>query len=178
MLTRLQIIELLVFFLDELRRKIGREHREAVDEQDWASARWWRRLGIRIKWIDDWLYQTMDRISAQQVVFFSRGDNLANLNRVMLYIKENEHTDRVKVVTVVPNGTPVPPKLAEHLKFLDEVYPEIDIEFVVVTGKFSPTLIQSLSTEWNIPTNLMFIGSPGDHLLYGVSELGGVRLII
>ena len=68
--------------------------------------------------------------------------------------------------------------LSEDLKFLDRAYPAIDIEFVVVEGVFSPELIQSLSEEWNIPTNLMFIGSPGDHFLYGISELGGVRLII
>jgi hypothetical protein len=49
---------------------------------------------------------------------------------------------------------------------------------VVVRGVFSPELIRFLSAEWKIPTNLMFIGSPGDHFLYGISELGGVRLII
>ena len=39
-------------------------------------------------------------------------------------------------------------------------------------------LIQKLSEEWDIPTNLMFIGSPGGRLPYGLAELGGVRLII
>ena len=62
--------------------------------------------------------------------------------------------------------------------FLDEAYPEMDIELIVRRGRFSPDLIQQLSDEWKIPTNLMFIGSPGDHLIYGISELGGVRLII
>ncbi len=178
MLTRLQILELSVFFLDELRRKIGRERHEAMIHRDIASARWWRRFGTRTKAVDDWLYRTMEDVSNQQIVYFSRGDNLKNLNRVMLYILENEHTDKVKVVTVVSAGLQVPPKLEEHLKFLDEVYPEIDIEFVKVEGKFSPALIHKLAREWSIPTNLMFIGSPGDHLMYGISELGGVRLII
>ena len=61
---------------------------------------------------------------------------------------------------------------------LDELYPEIDIEFVPLTGSFGPDLIQQLSTEWNIPVNLMFIGSPSDHFIYGLADLGGVRLII
>jgi len=39
-------------------------------------------------------------------------------------------------------------------------------------------LIESLSQKWKIPKNLMFIGSPGDHFLFGLAELGGVRLII
>ena len=72
----------------------------------------------------------------------------------------------------------VPPRLKKDLKFLDEAYPEIDIEFVVQHGKFGPKLIQELSKEWNVPTNFMFIGSPGDHFLYGLAELGGVRLIV
>jgi hypothetical protein len=45
-------------------------------------------------------------------------------------------------------------------------------------GKFGPELIQELSEQWKIPANFMFIGSPGDHFLYGLAELGGVRLII
>ena len=178
MLTRLELLELLVFFFDEFRRKIGHERREAVINRDLASAKWWRRIGIRVGWLEDWLYETIQHVSDQQIVFFTRGDSLGNLNRVMQYVEDNEHTDRIKVVTVVSDGNEVPPKLEEHLQFLDEAYPDIDIEFVVVDGEFSPELIQSLSKQWNIPTNLMFIGSPGDHFLYGISELGGVRLII
>lgn len=39
-------------------------------------------------------------------------------------------------------------------------------------------LIERLSKEWDIPRNLMFIGSPVDHFLYGLANLGGVRLIL
>ena len=28
-------------------------------------------------------------------------------------------------------------------------------------------LIKQLSEDWNVPVNFMFIGSPGDHFLYG-----------
>ena len=120
----------------------------------------------------------IDKISSQQVVFFTRGDNLANLNNAMLYVKQNEHTNRVKVVTVVKNKDEVPSKLEKDLNFLNEAYPTIEIEFVVLTGKFGPDLIRELSAKWNIPINLMFIGSPGTHFIYGLGELGGVRLII
>jgi hypothetical protein len=96
----------------------------------------------------------------------------------MLYVRRNEHTNRIKVVTVVEKAGKVLPKLEEDLKFLDEAYPEIDIEFVVIEGIFRPALIQELSAKWGIPANFMFIGSPGDHFPYGLAELGGVRLII
>ncbi|MGA7146666.1 MAG: APC family permease [Desulfobacterales bacterium] len=120
----------------------------------------------------------IDEINSQQVVFFTRGDNVANLNNAMLYVKENEHTNRIKVVTVVQNKDEVPKKLEKDLKFLNEAYPAIEIEFVVITGTFSPDLIQELSIKWNIPVNLMFIGSPRGHFIYGLRDLGGVRMII
>ncbi len=126
----------------------------------------------------DTIRAKIDQINSQQVVFFSRGDNIANLNNAMLYVRQNEHTNRIKIVTVVKHQNEVAPRMETDLKFLDETYPEIDIEFVVIEGKFGPALIDELSTQWKIPKNFMFIGSPGDHFMYGLAELGGVRLII
>jgi amino acid transporter len=120
----------------------------------------------------------IEEINSQQVVFFTRGDNVANLNNAMLYVKQNEHTNRIKVVTVVQDKDKVPKKLKNDLEFLNEAYPAIEIEFVVITGTFGPDLIQELSVKWNIPVNLMFIGSPRGHFIYGLRDLGGVRLII
>ncbi len=120
----------------------------------------------------------IEQINSQQVVFFTRGDNVANLNNAMLYILRNEHSSRVKIVTVVNDKSEVPPKLEKDLEFLDEAYPSIDIEFLVLEDRFNPGLVQKLSQQWNIPTNLMFIGSPGKSFPYGLAELGGVRLII
>ena len=124
------------------------------------------------------IHDKIDEINSQQVVFFTRGDSIGNLNEAMLYVRNNEHTNRIKVVTVVQNEKEVPARLKKDLQFLDEAYPEIDIEFVIYKGEFGPKLVKKLSKEWNIPTNFMFIASPGDHFLYGLAELGGVRLII
>ena len=122
--------------------------------------------------------QRIDDINSQQVVFFTRGDSIDNLNQAMLYVRENEHTSRIKVVTIVQDESEIPDRLATDLQFLDEAYPDIDIEFLVEKGEFGPKIIQTLSKKWNIPANFMFIASPGDHFLYGLAELGGVRLII
>jgi amino acid transporter len=125
-----------------------------------------------------WVRDKIEEINSQQVVFFTRGDNVANLNSAMLYVAGNEDTNRIKVVTVIKDPSDVPERMEQDLQFLDEAYPEIDIEFVVLEGKFGPELIQELSEKWHVPTNLMFIGSPGGKLIYGLAELGGVRLII
>ena len=122
---------------------------------------------------------TIERIQSQEFVFFTRGDNLSNLNKVLLYIQGNEHTKKIKIVTVSQDeNIEVTEKLDKDIDFLDREYPEIEIQFIKITGKFGPDLIQKLSKEWNIPVNFMFIGSPGDHFPYRVEELGGVRLII
>jgi hypothetical protein len=123
--------------------------------------------------------QRIEQIKSQQIIFFTRGDNLANLNRAMLYIRRNEHTNRVKVVHVKRTAEePDSPKLKQDVSFLDEAYPEIEIELVLLTGEFGPDLIEKLSKEWHVPSNLMFIGSPEGSFRHSLADLGGVRLII
>jgi len=125
------------------------------------------------------IYATIDRIQAQEFVFFTRGDNLSNLNRVLLYIRKNEHTRKIKIVYVENDeDQKVVEQLQSDLDFLDREYPGIKIEFVHLHGRFEPGLIRELSQKWGIPPNFMFIGSPGDRFPYKIEELGGVRLII
>jgi hypothetical protein len=121
---------------------------------------------------------TIERINSQQVVFFPRGANIANLNRVMLYVQRNEHTNKIKMVHVLDDGKPIPAKLKRDIELLDEAYPEIDVELVDIEGTFSPALIRKLSREWGIPANFMFIGCPGDGMPHTLGELGGVRVIV
>ncbi|HIJ89802.1 MAG: APC family permease, partial [Desulfobulbaceae bacterium] len=123
--------------------------------------------------------KTIDKIQDQEFVFFTRGDNLSNLNKVLLYIQDNEHTRKIKIVTVTRGGKDeVAECLDKDIEFLDREYPDIKIEYVCIQGIFGPELIQELSQQWNIPVNFMFIGSPGDRFPYRVAQLGGVRLII
>ncbi len=120
----------------------------------------------------------IDKINTQEFVYFTKNDDVATLNKVMLYIKHNEHTRKLKVVAVLDEGESVPSGLMRDVDVLDREYPEIKIEFVKIKGEFGPQLIKKLSKQWDIPINFMFIASPGDHFPYRVEELGGVRLII
>ncbi|QVY65889.1 APC family permease [Polaribacter sp. Q13] len=124
------------------------------------------------------LLSVIDKINSQEFVFFTKGDNIANLNQVMLYISNNEHTKKLKLVFVANKDNVMPKQLKQEVNFLDREYPEIAIEFIIEEGVFSPELIASLSKKWKIPINFMFIGSPGDRFPYKIEELGGVRLII
>ncbi|MCF8457947.1 MAG: APC family permease [Bacteroidales bacterium] len=124
----------------------------------------------------------INRINEQNFVYFAKRDNLAVLNKVMLYIKQNEHTRNLKVVHVTETSKvdekDFIAKFKNAVEIIDEEYPEIGVESLVVEGVFGPDLIRDLSEKWKIPINFMFIASPGDHFPYKVEELGGVRLII
>jgi len=112
------------------------------------------------------------------VVFFTRGDDMLNLRRAIEYVLANEQTRNIKVVHVYRDEAEIPEKLAEQLKTLDQVYPEVCIDFVAVKGAFGPSLIARLSQHFGVPQNYMFIGCPGDRFPHQLSDLGGVRLIV
>jgi len=124
------------------------------------------------------LTRLVRKTSQQQFVFFTKGDDIATLNRVMMYVLENELTSRLRIVTVLKEDQEVSKEFMKDMEVLDRAYPDIKIVFLTEKGTFGPELIDRLSKEWSIPKNFMFIGSPGDRFPYRVSELGGVRLII
>lgn len=118
------------------------------------------------------------KIRGQQFVFFTNHDNVETLNKVMQYIKRNEPTQKIKIVAVLDDDHSVAPNLRNDIEVLDRAYPDIHIEFIEEPGIFGPEKIQELSRRWNIPTNFMFIGAPGEDFQYAIQELGEVRLII
>ncbi len=124
-----------------------------------------------------YLEKLHSKIKSQEFVFFTRGDNVAILNKVMQYVQDNETTKKLKIVNVKKEGD-TNELLKKDLEVLDRAYPDIDIEFVEIIGVFGPEIIDELSRKWHIPKNFMFIGSPGNRFSYKVAELGGVRLIM
>jgi len=120
----------------------------------------------------------LETINRQQFVFFTNHDDVATLNKVMLYIKNNEPTRILKIVAVINEDHTITPNLKKDIAVLDRAYPDIHIQFIEEEGVFGPEKIKELSSRWGIPTNFMFIGSPGDKFPYKIQELGDVRLII
>ncbi|OXA90960.1 APC family permease [Flavobacterium hercynium] len=116
-------------------------------------------------------------INSQEFVFFTKGDNIAILNKVLQYVEGNETTKKLKIVYIT-SGVSNSEALQTDLEVLDRAYDQIDIEYLEIEGVFGPEIIDELSKKWNIPKNFMFIGSPGNKFSYRVSDLGGVRLIM
>jgi amino acid transporter len=128
------------------------------------------------------LNNLINTINAQQFVYFTKRYNIAVLNKVLLYIKNNENTRNLKIVHVDDPTQVVDcensKSFQEVVEIINEEYPEIEVTGHIVKGVFSPALVKELSRKWKIPVNFMFIASPGDYFPFRVEELGGVRLII
>lgn len=61
---------------------------------------------------------------------------------------------------------------ADHCSVLDEAFPEITIDLVIVRGMFEPCNVAALAHQLGIPTSLMFMSCPGPHFPYSVADLG------
>ena len=124
------------------------------------------------------LTKEMRRLNRQPFIYFTKGDDISILNKVIQYVQENEITQKLKIVTVLQKEQKLNKIFERDFQAMDRAYPDIKIEYIQVPGIFGPEMIDKLSKEWNIPKNFMFIGSPGDHFPHQLADLGGVRLII
>ncbi len=120
----------------------------------------------------------INRINDMKVVYFTRGDDLATLNRAALYVLQNEQTRHMTVVHVYEEEEEIPPHLAEHLSTVDHLYPRLRIDFLTVEGVFGPELIERMSQTLGVSKNYMFIGTPSEQFPHRLDALGGVRLIL
>jgi hypothetical protein len=127
---------------------------------------------------DKKILSIIDEINSQEFIYFTKDDDVETMNKVMLYIQNNEHTKKLKVVTATKNRNAITEQFKNDINVVDREYPKIKIDFIELDDHFGPELINRLSKEWKIPINFMFIGSPGDRFPYKIEELGGVRLII
>ena len=141
-----------------------------------------RAIVERVMSFNEWVRATVRRkieaISGRAVVYFTKGDDIAVLNRAALYVLKNEQTKWLKVVNVYSDEADIPPDLAPQLRTIDRLYPQLRIDFLAVQGQFGPELIERLSRRLGVPKNYMFIGTPGDRFPHRVEDLGGVRLVI
>ncbi|UWY27217.1 APC family permease [Flavobacterium sp. TR2] len=124
-----------------------------------------------------YLESLSSKINSQEFVFFTKGDDITILNKVLQYVEDNETTKKLKIVYVKKD--PVDNEaLKKDLEVLDRAYDGLDIEYIEIEGEFGPEIIDELSEKWKIPKNFMFIGSPGNKFSYRIADLGGVRLIM
>lgn len=124
------------------------------------------------------LYNSINQLTKQKFVFFTKGDDISVLNKVMMYLSENEVTNKIYIVSVLEKYENPTEQFLQDFDVLDRAYNEIDMEYIVEEGTFTPEKVDELSKKWGIPKNFMFISSPGTRFSHRVEDLGGVRLIL
>ncbi|MGZ8727063.1 MAG: hypothetical protein ACXWW1_11455, partial [Aeromicrobium sp.] len=81
--------------------------------------RWFEKLAVMSRMR---LGQTLKQLNDQEFVYFTKGDDISILNKVMIYVQENEITRRLKIVTVLPAETAVSEDFLRDLEVLDRAY--------------------------------------------------------
>ena len=109
-------------------------------------------------------------------VFFCKHDDLHLLNKAILYIRNNEQTNKIIIVHCDDNITDTD-MLAEHVKLIDLLYPTIKISLLIVDSPFSPLIVEWASAALNVPINAMFISCPDKNFTMKVNQLRGMRII-
>jgi len=127
--------------------------------------------------LEDSLRSNIKDIRDTEMVFFTRRGKLSVLNKAVQYINDNEITDKIKIIHCFDKDEAIPPKLASNVKILGRCYPKTRIDLLLVRGKFSPGMVEYLSTKHSIPKNFMFLTCPDDQFPNNISDFGGVRLI-
>jgi amino acid transporter len=116
-------------------------------------------------------------VNETKMVFFAKSDSIAAINKALLYVLQNEQTNWVQIVHVYQQREQIPPRLQQNVQMLDEAYPKMRIDLVLVRGEFGPTMIEKLQHRLHVPKNFMFITCPGETFNHKVADLGGVRLV-
>jgi len=116
-------------------------------------------------------------VNETKMVFFAKTDNIASLNKAILYVLQNEQTNWLQIVHVYQNKETIPVRLAQNVQLLDEAYPKMRIDLVLVRGEFGPGTIEKLQQKLAVPKNFMFITCPGETFNHKVADLGGVRMV-
>ncbi|GLB39740.1 putative amino acid permease [Lyophyllum shimeji] len=118
------------------------------------------------------LIDLMTSLKRQPVCILVKTDEINHLFHMILYVRKNEETSCVKMVFFNEGEEGVPSELEANAKILDEAFPEITIDLVIVDAAFEPANVIALSHRLQISTSLMLMTCPGPAFPYSIAELG------
>lgn len=127
--------------------------------------------------VQNFIARQIQKVNETKMIFFAKNDSIAALNKAVLYVRDNEQTNWLLIVHVYQEREGIPARLAANVQLLDEAYPKMRIDLVLVRGDFGPSMIDKLVHKLSVPKNFMFITCPGETFTHKVSDLGGVRLV-
>ncbi|KAJ7508836.1 amino acid permease-domain-containing protein [Mycena galericulata] len=114
----------------------------------------------------------MGRLKRQPICVLVKTDEINHLLHMILYVRENEETSCIKIVHFCDEEHGIPSELEANAKILDEAFPEITIDLIIVQDAFAPASVTSLAHRLKIPAALMFMSCPGPQARWPVAEFG------
>eukprot|EP00475_Leptophrys_vorax_P000846 TRINITY_DN10456_c0_g1_i1.p1 TRINITY_DN10456_c0_g1~~TRINITY_DN10456_c0_g1_i1.p1 ORF type:complete len:700 (+),score=173.99 TRINITY_DN10456_c0_g1_i1:109-2208(+) len=158
-----------------LRGTVGKHNGEEIDSRSFD-----RMPGIT-GWAVRKAKQMLKEIEDETVVFFIKQEDIRLMNKVVAYVRDNEHCNNIKFVHIcnMHKGGNCEESMVEDILVLQRVYPKKVLGLAVVRtdAHFDGKLIRKLSSEMKVPTHRMFISCPSITFPYDIAMLGGVRLI-
>jgi len=128
-----------------------------------------------------WRTMVLDHISAitnQKVMVFTRGANMGRLHDAFNYILQNESSRSIVVFHLYSEPEYDESEAIEKcLEPIGQIFPMLQVEFHSRQGRFGPEIIDTLSREYGVAVNNIFIGAPEEKHNFSIQELGGVRVI-
>lgn len=121
------------------------------------------------------LSKTLKKFQNVPFVFFCKHDDVHLLNKAILYIQQNEQTNKIIIVHCA-NDTDTA-LLTEHVQLMDLLYPKTKISLLILDSPFSPAAIEWVSQALKVPINAMFISCPDENFAMKVNQLRGMRII-
>ncbi|KAK4050620.1 hypothetical protein OIV83_003346 [Microbotryomycetes sp. JL201] len=107
----------------------------AVEQSSWTAS--CKTFKIRIaRWIK--------KTRTGPIVLFVESDEIHRLHDMLVYVKQNEETDLVKVVHCFKAPDEIPSELEANCKILDEALPSITLDLVFIQAEFSPSVVHAL----------------------------------
>ncbi|TCD62055.1 hypothetical protein EIP91_007531 [Steccherinum ochraceum] len=129
------------------------------------------RTSVTKKWGDK-MCDAVRRMRRQPVCLLINTDEINRLFHKALYVKQNEETSCLKLVHFYEEEHGIPSEMEANWKILDEAFPEITVDLVLVRGEFTPARVAALSHRLRIPTTLMFMSCPGPQFPYAATDFG------
>ncbi|CAO3572268.1 unnamed protein product [Mortierella alpina] len=154
---------------------------EAVKEENGPSQLVTRGSHRLVRAFNSMLIKSMiNSLRNHPVIYFTKSDSLTHLHRAIRYIRQNEnsHKGNIRLVHIYRRVEDIPKRLEANHRFLDELYPKIQIDLIFIQGTFDPDTIHAISQHLNVPKPAMFMSCPGEQFPYKIEEFGGARIIM
>ncbi|KAK0205192.1 amino acid permease-domain-containing protein [Desarmillaria ectypa] len=118
------------------------------------------------------LTKAMAKLRRKPVCILAKSDEIGYLMRMILYVQKNEETSSLSIIHFAEEEEGIPSELEANARILDEAFPDITIDLLIVRNSFDPPNVAALAHKLQIPPSLMFMTCPGPAFSYSAADFG------